>query len=768
MMSTARMGGRQYIVWVLMARRPAPAGDTAKHAVNLARALTLALRSWGFYPPEHPAVGLAVDRMVTACTDATSAGLMQLAVMPHALLIDGLTLETTDLSVVECAELLHDRDILQFSVVGPPPEPVVRSLLTVLSLDRETRRARGGPAVIWGAEDQTAFILEQIDYQELLERDFDDGPARRDATWKSIVRSIIMGRKVFTAEEQARLIEISKDVGAIGELCKDTKEPYVTPDGSPLVTTQAATVLAVYRHIAKTVVALEPERVQDVIESLALAAGNLEPSTAVEVLLQDEHQDAGGIPIAAALKQSFDDQQVALLLARAMAAPGHPTHRLAQMLDALAPDGEHKRRILTLAKKLLTERDFGGKRPIDDIRKSLDDLLLKYDETPYVSTDYRQSIDAAAARAGELAARGLPPEMEEWLETLGHDSVRRLSGQLLIDLLRTETVPARMAETARDMGAFVEELLLAGAYGECLPVADELLAAATRRPVTAPDPHRTAQSPRGGGPDACRQAVEAIAGSAAFSEAAATLGDQTAAEFAEFALLVGAIGPAAVKPLVASYPREDGVATERTTQLISTLGAAAIPPLATVLDDPRWFVQREIARALGRIGGAAALAPLQTLLRRGDPRVVQSAVSSLAVIDDPAATRALHTMLKAATGDARTAVISALTGMKDPRIVPMLTRVVEECDPFSDDYALLQETLAALATLRDERAVQPIAALARRKRWLWWGRTTKLRDTCLRTLQRIGSEPARAAIAELATTGDFFLKRQAAAMARER
>ena len=80
---------------------------------------------------------------------------------------------------------------------------------------------------------------------------------------------------------------------AISELSKDIKEPYCMPDGSPMVTTQAATVLAVYRHIAKTVAALEPERVQEVMDSLALAAGNLEPGTALELLLQEEHQDEG-------------------------------------------------------------------------------------------------------------------------------------------------------------------------------------------------------------------------------------------------------------------------------------------------------------------------------------------------------------------------------------------------------------------------------------------------------------------------------------------
>jgi len=737
-----------------MAQRAALSADITKNAVSLARAMTIALRSWGFYPPEHPAVALAVDRLIAATTDAAGPGVVfQLAVTPHALLVDGLPLDSSDLAVVECAELLHDRDILQVTVASAATDPIVRSLLAVLSLDRETRRARGGPAAIWSAEDQTAILIEQIDYQEILEREIDEGPARRDSIWKSIVRSIIMGRKTFTIEEQQRLLEISKDVGAIGELSKDIKEPYCMPDGSPMVTTQAATVLAVYRHIAKTVAALEPERVQEVIDSMALAAGNLEPGTALELLLQEEHQDEG-IPIASALRQSFDDQQVALLLARALSSPGQTTNRLAQVLDTLAPDAQRKRRVLTLAKKLITERDFGSKRPIDDIRKSLDELLLQYDESAYVSTDYRQSMDQAATRAADLAARGLPAEIDEWLDTLGHDSVRRLSGQLLIDLLRNETVPGRMAETARDMGAFAEELLLAGAFGECLPVVEELIAATRRTPAIAPE--------------ACRRAVDTIGASAALTEVAANLGDQTAEEFAAFDKLVRPIGPPAIPSLIAAYQREDGgVATDRATAVLSKLGTAAIPLMAKALEDKRWFVQRELAKALGKIGTAAAVAPLQSLLRRSDVRVLQTAVSSLAGIDDPAAVRAVHTVLRSTAGEARAAVISSLVGLKDPRVVPMLARILQDSDPFGEENPLVHDTLDALATLRDERAVPPIAALARKKRWIAWGKTTRLRAASLRALKRIGSQKAQGALAELATTGDYFLKRQAARVAKD-
>ena len=733
-----------------MADRAVLPADVTRNAVSLARAITLAVRSWGFYPPEHPAVGLAVDRLLAAASESVGPGtMMQLAVMPHALLVDGMPLDSTDLAVVECAELLHDRDILQVTIVTAPTDAILRSLLTVLALDRDTRRARGGPAAIWGAEEQTAILLEQIDYQEILERELDEGAARRDVTWKAIVRSIIMGRKTFTAEEQQRLLEISRDVGAIGELCKDIREPFCMPDGSPMVTTQAATVLAVYRHIAKTVTALEPERVQEVIDSLALAAGNVDPNTTLEMMLQEEHPQDEGIPIVEALKKSFDDQQVAMLLARALSAPGQATNRLGAVLDTLAPDEQRKRRVLTLAKKLISERDFGAKRPIDDIRKSLDELLLQYDESTYVSADYRQSMDQAATRAADLAARGLPPEMEEWLETLGSDSVRRLSGQLLIDLLRNETVPGRMAETAKDMGAFVEELLLAGAYDECVPVLEELIAAATRKPAIAPD--------------ACRRAVEAVGASKAFTESATGLGDQSAGEFAAYEKVVTLLGPSTVKGLISAYQREDGgVATERATALIGKLGPAAIPAIGLAIEDKRWFVQRELARALGRIGTAAAVAPLQTMLRRTDLRVLEAAVAAVAGIDDPSAARALGTVLKAATGEARAIVISALVALKDTRVVPLLARVLQDSDPFSTETPLVLEIIDALSSLRDDRALAAMAAIARQKRWLAWGKTSQLRAASLRTLAKIGTPKARQTIADLARTGDFFLRRLAA------
>ena len=71
------------------------------------------------------------------------------------------------------------------------------------------------------------------------------------------------------------------------------------------------------------------------------------------------------------------------------------------------------------------------------------------------------------------------------------------------------------------------------------------------------------------------------------------------------------------------------------------------------------------------------------------------------------------------------------------------------------------DTLAALSSMRDDRALPQIAALAKKKRWLAWGKTSQMRQACVQTLHKIGTAKARQTIADLAATGDFFLKRLA-------
>ncbi|MFP5378232.1 MAG: HEAT repeat domain-containing protein [Vicinamibacteria bacterium] len=729
-----------------MADRATHPGDTTRTALALARALTVAVRSWSLYPPDHPAVGVALGRFATACQAATSQGPLALAVTPTTLLVEGAPLDA-DLVVQEAAALLHDRDLLQIIFVMPPPETALRALLALLVLDREARRTRGGPEAIWAADGHPAVQLEQIDYQELLEREGDEGPARRDELWHSLVRSVISGRATIGEAEQQRLLEISRHLGAIGELTADCGAPFCTPDGAPLVTTQAATVLAVYRHIASTVAVLEPERAQEVLRTLAVAASSLEPAIGLELMRQQDAPDDPQ-PLMAALRQTFDDRQVAMLLARALSSHGQATGRLAQVLDTLAPDDDRRRRVLRMADQMLSEETFRSDQPVEDLRKSLEELLLKYDEKPFVSQEYQSSMDDAQVRAAEMALCDLPPEMSEWTKTLGHENVRQLSGQLLIDLLRIETDGERAAGVAHDMAVFADDLVLAGAYEEATRIVAALQDGREAKDAAAPD--------------ACAGAIRTCGHAAAFQEAVGVLGEMTDDEARGFGTLAVTIGPPATAALLRAFNTEDaGRAGERAARLIVRIGRGAIPTLADAAADHRWHVQRTVAQLLGQIGTADAVPPLQALLRQADVRVLRAAVSALAGIDDPAAARALHTVLRAVRGEARTSVIAVLVGLKDPRVVPMLLHILAESQPLGADHALVLETLGALAGLRDDRAVPSVARLVHARRWFAWFRTRRLRLTALRTLERIGSPAAADAFERAAREGGWGVRRLA-------
>src|SRR5207247_1331005 len=149
------------------------------------------------------------------------------------------------------AAYLHDRDILQLTFAGDVPLASLHPLLTILTLDTVERRGRGGPAQMWIAEGHPSIVIEQIDYKKLLDRERAGEmtePARRDDVWRSIVESIVLGQTAaFDEFAQQRLLAIAGSPADITDLATTVMAPKCTVDGSPMITSQAATVLAAFR-----------------------------------------------------------------------------------------------------------------------------------------------------------------------------------------------------------------------------------------------------------------------------------------------------------------------------------------------------------------------------------------------------------------------------------------------------------------------------------------------------------------------------------------
>jgi HEAT repeat protein len=723
---------------------PAPAlsPDLVKQSIALARALSAAARNWALYPPEHPAVMASVRRLAEAVTHGAGGGAFMFGVTPKTLLVAGLPLPE-ERPVTEAARLLHERYVLSVSFLADLPVNALERFLKVLAMSPEDLRSAGGPAQIWNADGHPGIAIEQIDYAEILEdKDIAVPADRKDDVWRSLVSSIVRGNHEFTELQQARLLEIAHNSFEIGELAAEVVEPKRNLDGSPLITTQAATVLAVFRHLSGIVAVMEPERLPEVMRNVAAATGALDPHVVLRMIQMDE--GAGDASLVRGITAAFDDEQVAHLLATALSRDGKATARLAEVFDTIAPDESRKRRVLTMARSMLSEQDFGRAGQFRAVWSSMETLLLSYDETPYVSAGYQASLEGAAARGEMLAGRDLPPELPEWVESLEQDNVRSLSVMLITDLLRLEDVPERAADITRDMVALLDDLLMAGDFANARLVLQELQRASGGTVAAA----------------AARAALTNVADSAGIREATGLLGDldeEAATAFGECCRMAGPSVVASVLP--ALQCEQETVAFRRAREIISHFGGAAAPYLAVLADDTRWFVQRNGALLLGAIRSADAVPPLQALLRKNDPRVLRPAIAGLAGIDDPSAARAVQTALRAMTGENRTAVVEALVAERDPRVVPMLVKMISEIDPFGPDHEVLLDALEAVRQLGDERAVPSVASVMRRKKWFGGKKAQAFKTASVRALAAIGTPRAASALDEAAKTGDRVLKR---------
>lgn len=726
--------------------------DLARDLLQLARALVGAARHWALYPPEHPAVGQSLVRLGNAVRVAANGAIFVIGVTPETLLIEGVSADRGQLTIAEAATLLHDRDILELAFIGDVPHDALRSLLKVLALEAADLRQRGGPAQIWAADGHPSIAIQQVDYLRVLERERGETPeaARRDDVWRSIVLSIAVGQSLAMDQRvQQRLVAVAGSPSDIRDLATAVLAPKCTMDGSPMITSQAATVLAAFRYLSNIVSVVSPDRVPDVMRNIATAAAQLDPHVVMEVL-RTEEGPADQLGVVRGMSAAFDDVKVAQLLATALALDGRASDRLATIFNTIAPDRERKHRVLTLARTLLSETDFGRSGQFQTLWTSMEELLISYDDKPFMSESYRGALDGLGERAGRMALADLPPELPQWMESLGQDNVRTLSVTLLVDLLTIELDAARAADIARDMEAAAEDLLMSGAYADAKSVAAAL---STRAALVGAI-----------GRDACRLALYDLAESGAMRETAALIGDVEEEDWSAIRDLMALVGAGCVEALKALVMVEQETrASRRGADLICGFGPAAIPHLGTLVADSRWFVQRAGARLLGRIPAAEAVPLLHPLLRKTDPRVAREAIVALTKIDDPSAARAVHMVLRTATGELRRLVVETLVADRDPRVAPMLARIVAESNPLGADHDIVLETLAALGLIGTDEGIQVLAGAIRRRSFFRRRRLRALKEQGVAALRSIGTPKASAAIEEGARTGDRMLRRVIAA-----
>jgi hypothetical protein len=125
--------------------------DLAARVTAFARACKAAVRTVALYPGEHPAVGTALAAVTAASEAATSKTLLQLAVRPDSLTIDGRAMARPDAAVADLAGILHRHQVGQLTIRPLTDADTWRRFLALLSLPPDQARLRGGLGQLWAS-----------------------------------------------------------------------------------------------------------------------------------------------------------------------------------------------------------------------------------------------------------------------------------------------------------------------------------------------------------------------------------------------------------------------------------------------------------------------------------------------------------------------------------------------------------------------------------------------------------------------------------------
>lgn len=736
-----------------------PAG-TVRDVTAFARTLVSSVRTRKLYSAEHPAVATATERLRSALAALAGHSGLELGITPAGLLANGEALPV-DPRVAEAATLLHERDILRLRCLEPPALSQVNDFLQLLAFDGNDLRRQGGPGHMWEGFGHRWLEIDQIDYDTIL-RDAAPGstaPGRpsgsgsragsadvhpQDDVWTSLVRSIVGGRRTLETEAQKRLVDIARSAESVRELAAQTSAALAGPDKAALAAAQAATVLATFDRLVDAVRNNAPDDLSLAVKNVAKAASDLDPALVMRAV--GESAESGlGAELTATLGQYFDDNQVARMLARSMAAEGRATGRMAAALTTLTPDADRRDRVLRLARNLTEET--GKSSNLESMWGILQQFMSGPAENVYVSDGYSATLEQAETRSQRLTL-DIPPELDRWMQTVASDSVRNLSVTLLLDLFAIESESASVTETANDLAGLAGDLLLSAD----LDVAHRIVAAL----------QEAGNSGKSARALAARLALESIATSEPLADVLSMAGDFDGSRFGVLVHLCLALGPTALRPIVSAYASTSGDEVRaRLRELLHAYGETATSALGRLALEEDWPVARAAIQLLGGSASPTAVTFLQPIAKDPDLRKAREAIVALIRQQDPSAAKTVSRILSMGDRPVRQMAVEALAASRDRRASPILAGLLPQLNALGADFDLALSTLTALRMVGDDSAVDSLAALARQRRWFAWTRTKTLRQTAVDLLAHLKSPAAAAALDDLSRRGDRQTRRMA-------
>ena len=717
--------------------QPAPLSpDAAARLTAFARACKGAARTVSLYPPEHPAIGDALERLARTAAAATESGPLSIMVLPGNLLVGGRATARPDIAISELATLLHDHMVGEITIQAQVEMGAWRTLLGLLGSDPEDVRTRGGISRALTTAGGLGIEIAELDYSGLIKED----ATGSEASWDAVISACLQKDAIDLDEKTLRLLEeIASDPARLAEFFSRTE----AQPGVESTRDRTNGLLRALEGVADFVKRENPGKLDGLLDNMADAVSHLTPAFVMELLEIGRDPEAKHAGIVGEVTRRLTDQTVAKFVAHHVSNERGGTGRLADAFRALAPDPKRQQTITGLAREQLERSPIAAEPDFARLWSKVEGLLLNYSDQQYISEDYDRELARAQAHAGDTdQITDDPPErIGSWLTTVSDNSIRDLDLQLLGDLLAVVPDSAQRRELLQLVVTQVEDLVALGDFD----AAHRLVASVVALPKK-PDLADTAPQ--------VAHAIDQLVGGGLMAQTAVHLNAVRDDEFEHVKTLFTVIGPGLVPKLADTLSAETrNRARQRLTDLLIAFGAHGRDSVDKLRQSSNPAVRRTAVQLLRAFGGPAALADLEQLVNDTEPAVQRDAARAIIGLGVDDAFKMLKRILDSEKHSGRAAVIEELGSTRDQKAAPLFCYLVRNIEPRGTLRDLFIDSVERLGTLGGAEAVSALVEVMHRG-W-WWApfRTRAIRTEAASALAQMRFAPAQEALADVAANG---------------
>jgi HEAT repeat protein len=296
--------------------------------------------------------------------------------------------------------------------------------------------------------------------------------------------------------------------------------------------------------------------------------------------------------------------------------------------------------------------------------------LFRAEDIDRYNPDDHMALIAGAALAWPTCtpvALGTPERLGDRVASLADDAVTRRLAETLLDLLDRVEETEDPAPLLRRLEQLVDAALARSLLEDAIALIDGLRHLAE----AGPEPRRAA----------IRRSLEHCARVEALAALAAGLGASGGEGARQAVQLVRLLGPLAIRSLLQVLADEPLRARRRRVfDLLAALGPDVVPEATRRLGDPAWYVVRNVIALLRAVGDRTSLPSVERLVGHPDLRVRLEALRSLLALDPAVGHRRLLATLH--DPDPRVATAAAeLAGQHgSPDLMEPLLRVLGAWD----------------------------------------------------------------------------------------